>query len=126
MTNYFGKARLKKIFYNYISDRPKLVKAIRNDGRIYYEKFRGFEWLNCYYEDYYFKIYAEGKKTKVITLDEYRYNEKKGKNEQFNRILSYYSEDFRPNPNNKNKSLDCYEIAKKVSENAKDCQQAQQ
>lgn len=30
------------------------------------------------------------------------------------------------NPNNKNKSLDCYEIAKIVSENTKACQQAQQ
>ena len=72
VTNYFGKARLKKIFYSYISDRPKLAKAIRTDGRLYYEKFRGFEWLTCYYEDYYFKISAEGKKTKVIALDEYR------------------------------------------------------
>ena len=59
-------------------------------------------------------------------MDEYRYNEKKDKNEQFNRILSCYSEDFRPNQNNKNKSLVCYEIAKKASENANVCQQAQQ
>ena len=95
MTNYFGKARLKKIFYSYISDRPKLAKAIRTDGRLYYEKFRGFEWLTCYYEDYYFKIAAEGKKIKVIALDEYRYNEIKDKNERFNRVFSYYSEDCR-------------------------------
>lgn len=124
VTNYFGKARLKKIFYSYISDRPKLAKAIRTDGRLYYEKFRGFEWLTCYYEDYYFKIAAEGKKTKVIALDEYRYNEIKDKNERFNRVFSYYSEDFRPNPKNKDKSLDCYDVAKKISENAEVCSQA--
>lgn len=125
MTNYFGKARLKKILYSYISDRPELIKGIRADGSLYYEKFRGYEWLECYYNDYYhFKICAWGKSSKVVTLDEYRYNEKKDKYLSFNRVVSYYSNDFRPNPNNKNKSLDCYDVAKKISENAEVCSQA--
>ncbi len=57
-------------------------------------------------------------------MDEYRYNEKKDKYLSFNRVVSYYSNDFRPNPNNKDKSLDCYDVAKKISENAKACIEA--
>ncbi len=82
------------------------------------------QWLECYCSGYYhFKICTWGKFSKVVTLDEYRYNEKRDEYLPFNRVVSYYSNDFRPNPNNKNKSLDCYGIAKKIYENA--CHKAQ-
>lgn len=54
MTNYMGRARLEKILFKYISDRPDLIKSLRVAAKEYgkamifvYRKFRGSEWLEC-------------------------------------------------------------------------------
>lgn len=93
MTNYFGKARLKKIFYSYISKSPEKEKAFKRSkkeqrtiakeyGRSYtnevvfhYSKCRGSEWLECGDGERIYKIWADGAKSKVVTIDEYVYNE---------------------------------------------------
>lgn len=145
MTNYFGKARLKKIFYSYISKSPEKEKAFKRSekeqraiakeyGRSYtneivfhYSKCRGSEWLECGDDERIYKIGADGATEKVVTIDEYVYNENDDIEQDYtriSRIVSYYSEDFRPNPQNKDKSLDCYDVAKKISENAEVCSQA--
>lgn len=139
MTNYFGKSRLKKIFYRYLSADSEKEKAFKRSekkqraiakeyGRSYtnevvfhYSKYRGSEWLECGDDERRYKIWANGAKSKVVTIDEYVYNEESESElgyEKVCRIVSYYSEDFRPNPQNKNKLLDCYEVAKHISENA--------
>lgn len=115
MTNYFGKNRFKKIFYNYLSDRTELLKGVQNSGLLKYadyKKYRGSEFLDFEYGDYKFRICASGSASKVISLEEYHYNENSGKYKSFNRVVSFYDEMFCPKPNNKNKVLDRYDIAK--------------
>lgn len=50
--NYFGKRRLEKIFFNYISDRKDLTKIVKEDLKkwgkdfvFHYHKCRGSEWF---------------------------------------------------------------------------------
>ncbi|MDE5770921.1 MAG: hypothetical protein K2I06_04705 [Ruminococcus sp.] len=50
--NYFGKRRLEKIFFHYISDRKDLTKIVKKnlkksgkDFVFHYRKHRGFEWF---------------------------------------------------------------------------------
>lgn len=64
-----------------------------------------------------------GKPSKTVTLYEYCYNEEKDKYVLFNRVVSYYSKTFCLNPNNQNKSNDCYEISKKAFLNNEVCKQ---
>ena len=61
--NYFGKRRLEKIFFNYISDRKNLIKIVKSDLKKYskeqvmnYHKYRGLEWFKI-------KIYDEKNNT---------------------------------------------------------------
>lgn len=143
MTNYFGKARLKKIFYSYLSTDPEKEKAFKksekeqrviakeygrsytNEVAFHYSKYNGSEWLECGDDERRYKIWADGAKSKVVTIDEYVYNEESESElgyEKVCRVVSYYTEDFCPNPKNKNKSLDCYDVAKNISENARACQ----
>ena len=59
MTNYFGKNRFKKIFYNYLSDRTELLNGVRHSGLLKYadyRKYRGSEFLDFEYGNYKFKI----------------------------------------------------------------------
>ena len=58
--NYFGKRRLEKIFFNYISDRKDLVKSVKLEFKKYgkeniimYRKHRGSEWfeINGIYDE---------------------------------------------------------------------------
>lgn len=67
MTNYMGRARLEKILFKYISDRPDLIKSLRVAAKEYgkamifvYRKFRGSEWLECQENGFTFKIFADG------------------------------------------------------------------
>ena len=87
MTNYFGKARLKS---------PKKKKNLRNrkwnseqqqmnNGRgctdeaiFHYSKFNSCEWFECSDYERRYKIWADGEKSKVVTVDEYAYNENDG------------------------------------------------
>lgn len=99
MTNYFGKRRIKNIFYSYLSDRTQLLKEIQNNSRglkyAYYKQYRGSEFFEFEYGDYKFKIYAFGDLSKVLTLDEYHYEENSGKYKSFNRVVYYYDEAFK-------------------------------
>lgn len=136
MTNYFGMARLIKIFYQYISDRSEYLKAFMKEVKEYgkdimfeYRKHNGSEWLNCHNDGSQFELYATGGKNKILTMEEKKYDEKQEKYIKVKRILSYYDSKFSPYPENKDKSLDCYSISKKkgnlksdvVGLNEKDC-----
>lgn len=117
MTNYLGQTRLKKIFCSYLSERAELLREIQSSVLIKYadyRKYRGSEFFEFEYGDYKFKIYATGASSKVVTLDEYHYDDHYGKYKSFNRVVSYFDEAFRPMPHNKNKSLDLYDINKRI------------
>lgn len=80
--NYFGKRRMKKILFFYLSDREDIVKEIKAQCREYewyimqYEKYRGSEWFktgvlvgDTYYT---FKLSADnGKNGSRIQMKEY-------------------------------------------------------
>ena len=60
MTNYFGKARLIKLFYHYISDRTEFLKSFKayvnefgKEIMFLYKKYRGSEWLEIHHDGYY-------------------------------------------------------------------------
>lgn len=121
MTNYMGKARLIKLFYHYISNRKEYVKSFKAAVKEYgkevmfcYKKYRGSEWLEVHHEGYYFDFYVFGQSTKTIDFKESQYNCESDEGELLSkiRIISYYTVDFYPFLNNKDKSLDCYAIAK--------------
>ncbi len=125
MTNYFGKSRLIKILYAYISDRPEIVKSFRTDVKKFgkemifqYRRYRGSEWLDCWSDEYRFHFFTFGAYYKTVCLDEEKYNEASDEYVKSCRIVSYYSKNFYPYPENKNKQLDCYEIAKPTSADA--------
>ncbi len=125
MTNYFGKSRLIKIFYAYISDRPELVKSFRADVKEFgkemifqYCRYRGSEWLDCCSDGHRFHFFTFGTDYKTVCLDEEKYNEASDEYAKSCRIVSYYSKNFYPYPENKNKRLDCYEITKPTPANA--------
>lgn len=127
MTNYFGKSRLIKLFYHYISNRTEFLKHFKADVKKYgkeimfrYKKFQGSEWLETHKDGYFFKFYAWGQTFKTIDFNEYRVDfENDGDGGELTtetcivRIISYYTADFYPFVNNKDKTLDCYTIAKK-------------
>ena len=117
MTNYFGKSRLIKLFYHYISGRSEYVKSFKTAVKEYgkdimfeYRKHKGSEWLKANHDGFYFEFYATGEKAKVVIMEE-----KKDDGEKFvklKRIVSYYTADFYPCSQNKDKSLDCSDIGK--------------
>lgn len=127
MTNYFGKARLIKLFYHYISDRTEFLKSFKayvnefgKEIMFLYKKYRGSEWLEIHHDGYYFKFYVFGQVSKTIDFKEYRIDfETDGDGGELTtktcivRIISYYTADFYPFVNNKDKTLDCYTISKK-------------
>lgn len=124
MTNYFGKSRLIKLFYHYISGCSEYVKSFKTAVKEYgkdimfeYRKHKGSEWLKANHDGFYFEFYATGEKAKVVIMEE-----KKDDGEKFvklKRIVSYYTADFYPCSQNKDKSLDCILIEKK-SQNEND------
>lgn len=127
MTNYMGKARLIKLFYHYISERTEYVKSIKAAVKEYgketvfrYKKRRGIEWFDVvHHNGYSFYFCVFGQSSKTIYFEELRYDCESDKWELLNKIISYYSEDFYPDPDdNVNKSLDCYSIAKAAPKNA--------
>lgn len=128
MTNYFGKSRLIKLFYCYISDRTEYINSLKADIKEFgkecifdYSKYRGNEWLEVQHEGYLFKIYAFGSGSKVVTMDEYLLDYETSddlEKIQVKRVVSYYSPDFYPFPHNKDKVLDCYTIAKEAPKTA--------
>lgn len=124
MPNYFGKSRLIKIFYHYISDRPEYMQEFTKEVREYgkdimfdYKKYRGTEWLECHNDGYSFKFYAFGRVNKTLTMDEKKYHEEQDNYLPVKHIVSYYDANFCPYSGNKDKSLDCYDIGKVVKEN---------
>ena len=85
-----------------------------------YKKYRGSEWLEIHHDGYYFKFYVFGQASKTIDFKEYRIDlETDGDGGELTtktcivRIISYYTADFYPFVNNKDKTLDCYTISKK-------------
>lgn len=105
MTNYMGRARLEKILFKYISDRPDLVKSLRSAVKEYgkdvilvYRKFRGSEWLECQENGFTFKVYADGSAGKMVDISEYRYDEEFDKDIYLERIVTYYNSKFVPFP----------------------------
>lgn len=117
MTNYFGKMRLIKIFYQYISDRPEYLKAFLKKAKKYgkdfeYKKHDGNEWLECYNEGKRFTLHASGGKDKTLIMDEKEYDKKQDKYIQVKITTSYYDELFYPYMTNEDKSLDCSDIGK--------------
>lgn len=105
MTNYMGRARLEKILFKYISDRPDLIKSLRVAAKEYgkemifvYRKFRGSEWLECQENGYTFKVYADGSAGKMVDVSEYFYDEKLDEDIYLERIVTYYNKDFNPVP----------------------------
>lgn len=105
MTNYMGRARLEKILFKYISDRPDLVKAIRSAVKefgkeliIAYRRYRGAEWLECRENGYTFKVYADGSKGKMVDVSEYYYDEERDEEIYLERIVTYYNSEFVPFP----------------------------
>ncbi len=124
MTNYFGKTRLIKILYTYISDRPELVRSFHADVKEFgkemifqYRRYRGSEWLDCWSDGHRFHLFTFGAFYKTVCLDEEKYNEVSDEYVKLCRIVSYYSENFYPYPENKDKSLDCYDIMKAPDKN---------
>lgn len=108
MTNYFGKARLIKLFYHYISDRTEFLKSFKayvnefgKEIMFLYKKYRGSEWLEIHHDGYYFKFYVFGQASKTIDFKEYRIDlETDGDGGELTtktcivRIISYYTADF--------------------------------
>lgn len=135
MTNYFGKSRLIKLFYHYISNRTEYFKSFKAAVKEYgketmfcYKKYRGSEWLEAHHEGYHFNFYVFGHSTKTIDFKEFQYNCESDEGELLNkiRIISYYTADFYPALNNKDKSLDCYTIAKKPISQKQDTADAEE
>lgn len=90
----------------------KEVKEYGKDIMFEYRKHKGSEWLNCHNDGSQFELYATGGKHKILTMEEKKYDEKQEKYVKVKRILSYYNDTFIPYPDNKDKSMDCYNIGK--------------
>lgn len=133
MTNYFGKARLTKILYNYLEQSApeklaELKRELKAAGEyrkyeIQYKKRRGREWLNTsiYFGDieYRFEVYSFGGSGKRVTLCEYKVIDGvRGDivTETFSGF-AYYDKDFNPITATKDKYSDlliCNQLQKRA------------
>lgn len=133
MTNYFGKARLTKILYNYLEQSApeklaELKRELKEAGeyrnyKISYKKCRGGEWIDTsiYFGDieYRFKVYSFGGSGKMVTLREYKVIDgERGDivTETFSGF-AYYDKDFNPITATKDKYSDfliCNQLQKRA------------
>lgn len=123
--NYFGKRRLEKIFFNYISDRKELTKTVKKDLKelgkefvFHYRKNRGSEWFKVSaYDEYnsiavYFELYTDtSDKGCHISMSEWHSEDDELENKrQVFYGHAYYTEDFCPHSGET--KLQCFEIRK--------------
>lgn len=102
MTNYMGVNRLKRIIHNYLINVKGIdERKIKKDSLFFerYRKGRGCEWLNCGCGVYTIKLFVDGSKAKAVTIEEYRFNESTEEDVYFDRIITYYDDNFNPFPN---------------------------
>lgn len=103
MTNYMGVIRLKRIIRNYLINVKGIdEREIKKEG-IFFERYRkghNCEWLCGGFRKYELEIYVGGVSSKAVTINEYQYY---GKYEEekmhWDRIITYYDENFNPLPN---------------------------
>lgn len=110
--NYFGKRRLEKIFFHYISDRKDLITKVKADLKEFpkdivmpYKKYKGSEWFevgvydekNDIYID--FKFYVLNGRERFISIKEIHTKDCcKFDNpvEEVCEKFAYYAKDFYP------------------------------
>ncbi len=131
--NYFGKRRLEKILFNYLSasDRNNIAEAIKADFKEYgkqiitYKRYRGSEWfeISDIYDKYgekliCYRIYAlTSDKGCWVSMSEthIRENDNGGDpSEKVFRCKASYTSDFYPQAGSP--ELFCYEICKTAEE----------
>lgn len=131
MTNYLGKQRLKKILFNYLSNRrPLLLAELRRECKEYhnvniisYRRGHDSEWLETKVHSegtiYCFKLWASGSSAKYISLDEssIRTVEEREKYVSKSKYHCYYDSDFNPiDGRMSDTQLVCNDIGKKKKE----------
>lgn len=108
MTNYMGKNRLRKIVLQFLSDRPDVIKELRSltkeygsDNIFIYSHSHGNEWMKIYHCGGRIELYVCGKQIKTVTINIWKdKTDSSGTEgeEHYDRIVTYYDENFAPIP----------------------------